>query len=403
MALFSRKPKQEEPVTENRDNTQSTEVSTIPVGLSFLLNRRAPNVEAVSAFFGGVELISNSIASIPIEVRSKSDNEIVSHPLYTVLKTGNMTKFMLIKSLIQDAYKYGDGLAYIKRSSTGIPVEIIYRPNGTMSIMYNEQTRQLYYIDPSIKRGKIEPINVLHIYKNTKNGVTGIGLPVYAMKALGIAAATDDAAKDFFASGCNINGVLKSNKPLTSAQKLDIRNSWIAAFNGPNGSNVGVLGNDLEYQQVGLNSTDSQMLESREFNVLEICRYLNINPILLGVQGGTAYKSLEEAQQELIIHTLIPLLSLIEEEFNRKLLLPSEDNLYIDFLEDKITLAAKIDKANYYTTLVKNGIITINEARKELDYQPKEGADDLMVAFSDPNQNKITGEADKNIEDEENE
>lgn len=94
----------------------------------------------------------------------------------------------------------------------------------------------------------------------------------------------------------------------------------------------------------------------------------------------------------------MPLLSLIEEEFNRKLLLPSEKDIYIDFVEDKLMLASKTDRANYYTTLVKNGVISINEARKELGYNPKEGADDLMVAFSDPNQNKITG--DKNTEEE---
>lgn len=402
MGLFTRKSKlnlEEKPI-ENRDN--QTEVSTIPVGLSFLLNRNNVNAEAVSAFFGGLELISNSIASIPIEVKSKEDNQLVSHPLDVVMKTGNMTKFMLVKSLVQDAYKYGDGLAYIKRSSNGIPTEIVYRPHGTMTIMYNEVSRQLYYIDPTIKKGKIEPINVLHIYKNTRNGVTGIGLPFYAQKALGLANATDAAAKDFFDSGCNLSGVLKSSKPLTSAQKLDILNSWRTAFNGSNGGNVGVLGNDLSFEPVGVNSADSQMLESREFNVLEICRYLNINPILLGVQGGTAYKNLEEAQQELVIHTLMPLLSLIEEEFNRKLLLPSEKDIYIDFVEDKIMLASKTDRANYYTTLVKNGVISINEARKELGYNPKEGADDLMVAFSDPNQNKITGNDENKNTDEQN-
>lgn len=397
MGIFDRNKPKQEPIVENRDNTPQ-ETYTVPVGLSFLLKRNTPNPDTVSAFFGGIELISNSLASIPIEVKSKEDNKVVSHPLDTVLKTGNMTKFMLIKSLVQDAYKYGDGLAYIKRSDNGTPVEIIYRPHGTMTIMYNETSRQLYYLDPSISKKKIEPINVLHIYKNTRNGVTGIGLPFYAQLALGLASATDSAAKDFFDSGCNLSGVLKSNKPMTSQQKLDALNSWRAAFNGSNGANVGILGNDMDFQSIGSNSADSQMIESRQFNVLEICRYLNINPVLLAVQGGTAYKNLEEAQQELVIHTLMPLLSLIEEEFNRKLLLPSEKDLYIDFVEDKIMLASKTDRANYYTTLVRNGIITCNEARKELGYNPMEGADDLMVAFSNPDQNKITG--DKNTEKE---
>ena len=402
MGLFSKsKTKLEEPKVENRSNESTDTGYTVPVGLSFLLNRGTVNAEAVSAFFGGCELISNSIASIPIEIKSRTDNAIIRHNLYDVLRNGQMTKFMLIKSLILDAYKYGNGLAYIKRSNNGMPVEIIYRPHGTMSIIYNSTNRQLYYLDPTIRKGKIEPINVIHIYKNTRDGINGIGLPVYAQKALGLASATDNAAKDFFDSGCNLSGVLKSTKPLTSAQKLDILTSWRAAFNGSTGGNVGVLGNDLTFEKVGSSSVESQMIESRQFNVLEVCRYLNINPVLLGVQGGTAYKSIEEAQQELVLHTLLPLLNLIEEEFNRKLLLPSENDIYIDFNEDKLVLASKKDQANYYTTLVRNGLLTPNEARLELGYNPMKGGDDLMVAFSDPNQNKITGnDDDKNNEDE---
>lgn len=392
MGLFNRNKPKQEPIVENRNNEPTDTGYTVPVGLSFLLNRGNMNPEAVAAFYGGCELIANSIASIPIEVKSKTDNSIIRHNIYDVLRNGQITKFMLIKSLILDAYKYGNGLAYIKRSNNGLPVEIIYRPHGTMSIIYNSANRQLYYLDPTIRKGKIEPINVIHIYKNTRDGVMGIGLPVYAQKALGIATATDNAAKDFFDGGCNLSGILKSSKPLTSAQKLDILNSWRAAFNGSTGGNVGVLGNDLTWEATSINSADSQMIESRQFNVLEICRYLNINPVLLSVQGGTTYKSIEEAQQELVLHTLLPLLNLIEEEFNRKLLLPSENNIYIDFNEDKLVLASKKDKATYYTTLVRNGLITPNEARLELGYNPIEGADDLMVAFSDPNQNKITGD-----------
>lgn len=399
MGLFNRNSKQklEEQTIENRDN--QTEVSTIPVGLSFLLNRTAVDYDAVSAFWGGLELISNSVAGVPVVVKSKTTNEVVNHPVSLVLERGLMTKFMLIKSLIQDAYKFGNGLAYIKRAQDGTPTEIIYRPNGTMSIVYNSANRQLYYIDPTIKKGKIEPVNVIHIYKNTRDGIMGIGLPVYARNILGLSNATDNAAKDFFESGCNLSGVLKSSKPLSSAQKLDILNSWRTAFNGSNGANVGILGNDLDFQSVGINSSDAQMIESRQFNVVEVCRYLNIPTVLMGVPGSTAYNSIEQANLDLIIHTLLPLINILQEEFNRKLLKPSESDLYIDFDEDKIAFASKNDTANYLSTLTKNGIITINEARAKMGMTPKEGADDLIIPFTDINANKIGGE-DKNTDEQ---
>ena len=57
------------------------------------------------------------------------------------------------------------------------------------------------------------------------------------------------------------------------------------------------------------------------------------------------------------------------------------------------------------STLVDKGIITRNEARKQLGYSPMEGADELMISYSDPNQNKINNEnnEDKNTEKQEDE
>lgn len=398
MGLFNRNKPKQEPVIEKRENEQEP-VATVPVGLSFLLNRGKYSEDSVSAFWGALELISNSLAGVPIVVRDKESNEVVeNHAASNVLYTGLMTKFMLIKSLIQDAYKYGNGLAWIKRAQDGTPVEVVYRPHGTMSIVYNSTNRQLYYIDSTIKKGKIEPINVIHIYKNTRDGITGIGLPAYAQRALGLASATDNAAKDFFDSGCNLSGILKSNRPLSSAQKLDIQNSWRAAFNGSNGSNVGVLGNDLEWQAVSQNNTDSQLLESRQFNVTEICRYFNISPILLGVQSGTTYNNIEQANLDLIVHTLLPWINILQEEFNKKLLKPSESGLYIDFDEDKIAFSSKTDTANYLSTLTKSGIISINEARAKLSMSERAGADRLIIPFTDINDNTI--DDNKNIEEE---
>ena len=78
MGLFSRnKPKQEETV-EKREEPQ-VEVSTVPVGLSFLLRRGQFNEDAIAAFWGGLELISNSVAGVPIVVRSKTTNEVIEH------------------------------------------------------------------------------------------------------------------------------------------------------------------------------------------------------------------------------------------------------------------------------------------------------------------------------------
>lgn len=403
MGIFDRKNKTVRDSDVPQEETVTSGYS-LPTGLSFELQRilNSDN-NCLSAYYSGIELISNSLASVPILIKNVNDNTIVKDSELThIFNSTNISKFLLIKQLIRDAYHFGNGFAYIKRGSNGIPTEIIYRPSGSVTVVYNPTTLKLYYLDPIVSSRKIEPVNMIHIRKDTRDGINGISISKIGGKIFDLAKSTDSTAKDFFDSGCNVSGVLTSTKPLNPQAKTEILQDWRAAFNKQKANNVGVLGYDLKYTPVTNNANDSQLLQSREFNVLEIARYLNINPLLLGVQhGGSAYGSLESAQLDLIIHTLLPWINLIQEEFNNKLILPSQrGKIYIDFDEDKIMFANKTDTANYYTNLVKNGILSINEARTALGYGEKDGLDENFIPYTDINQNKVNGEGTENGKEE---
>lgn len=397
MALFHRNKQKTEPIVENRDNTPQ-ESYTVPVGLSFLAPYLKGDPTQLAAFYASLEIISNQLAVVPIHIRNLSDGSInYSHPLNNIWNSGLITKFTLIKQLIWDMLLHGNGLAYIKRAADGTPIEIIYRPHGTMSIMYNEVDRKLYYLDPAISKKKIEPINVLHFIKNSKDSINGIGVPKFALKATDLAKATDKTATDFFENGANVSGILKSSKPLTMQQRMDIRNSWETIHGANKGGGIAVLSGELEYTPVGQNSEQSQMLQSREFNITEIARFFTISPTLIGDLSHTQYGSVEAAQAEFIAHTLLPLISMIQDEMNKKLLKPSEKSSFIiDLDEDHIYLSDKSSTANYLSTLTNSGIMTINEARHILNLQPVDGGDENRIPFSDVNQNTISGNQNNN-------
>lgn len=402
MGIFNRnsKPKQE-PIIEKRSD-ESTETYTVPVGLEFLTPYLSKGeATAVSAFFGGLQLITSTIASIPIHVREINSGEIISHPIDFAFENGLQSKFIIMKQLIWDMYIHGNGLFYIRRASDGTPIELVYCPNGTYTIIYNEFKRDLYYLIPHLSKKKIEPINVIHVLMNSKDGINGKGLPLYAKKLLDIALATDNHAKNYFESGANIDGIIKSTRPLDSKQKLDIKNSWQQVHGAGKSGGIAVMGVDMEYLPIGSNANDSEMLETREFNAQEVCRYLCIDPILLGLNSASSYNSIEQAQLSFLSHCIYPLIALIESEFNRKLIKPSErGKIQVDFDENHVMFADKSATANYYSTLTKNGIMSINEARHMLGLQPKEGCDDLLIPFTDVNANKVNGETNTDEEKE---
>lgn len=400
MGIFSRNNK---PVnnTENRDNEKQE--YTVPVGLDFLTSILGKGeATAVSAFFSGVQLISSTIASVPIHVRNIKSGEIIYSSVDSAFENSLLSKFNLMKQIIWDLYINGNGLFYIKRAADGSPVELVYCPYNTYSIMFNEVSRQLYYLIPTVSKKKVEPINVIHLVMNSKNGVIGQGIPTYARKLLDIALATDTHAKNYFENGANIDGILKSSKPLTSAQKLDIKNSWQTVHGAGKQGGIAVIGNDMDYTAIGNSANDAQMIETREFNAKAVCQYLCVDPILLGISGVTSYNSLEQAQLSFLSHCIYPLIALIEAEFNRKLIKPSEKGkIYIDFDENHIAFADKTSTSNFYSNLVKNGIITRNEARHNLGLPPMDGGDTLVIPFTNIKQNTIGN--DKNNDNKDNE
>lgn len=401
MGLFDRRNKSniQEVVVEKRDDEQS-ESYTVPVGLDFLtpyLNKG--EATAVATFFSGIQLISDTIASIPIHVRSIEDDSIIYHSVDVALNDGLISKFNLMKQLMWDLYVHGNALCYIKRSSDGSPIELIYTPNGSYSIMYTENPRKLYYYFPNITTRKVEPVNVIHLVHNSKDGINGKGIPIYAKKILDIALATDQHAKNYFENGANIDGILKSTKPLTSNQKIDIKNSWQQVHGAGKSGGIAVVGGDMEYIPIGANANDSEMIESRKWNSEEVARYLCVDPILLGISGASAYNSIEQAQLSFLSHCIYPLISLIEAEFNRKLLKPSEKGkLYIDMDESHIMFSDKTSTANYYSTLTKNGILSINEARHSLGFAPIENGDQHIIPWTDLSQNTIENQPDNENE-----
>lgn len=403
MGLFNRNKPKQETIIEKRDG-ENSEAYSLPVGLEFLSPYLSKgDATAVSAFFGGLTLISQTIASIPIHVRDNNTGEVISHPIDFAFENGLQSKFTIMKQLIWDMYIHGNGLFYIRRATDGTPIELVYCPNGSYTIIYNELKRDLYYLIPSLSKKKVEPINVIHVLMNSTDGVNGKGIPLYAKKLLDIALATDNHAKNYFENGANIDGLLKSNRYMTTQAKLDAKQAWQTVHGNGKSGGIAVLGNDWDYVPIGSNANDSEMLETREFNAQEVCRYLCIDPILLGINSASSYNSIEQAQLSFLSHCIYPLISLLESEFNRKLIKPSEKGkIRIDLDESHIMFSDKASTANYYSTLTKNGIMTINEARHLLNLQPKEGCDDLIIPFTDINANKVNGDTniDENKEDE---
>lgn len=358
-----------------------------------------------SAFFSAVNLISNSVAQMSWQLKSYDDEQEPDQSfLRNIIYNGDLTQFQLVKNVVKDCIVHGNGFCYIHRDKNGYPISLEYIPYGQCTIVYNPATKVLFYQAPFISTNLIEPINIIHLRMITDDGVTGQSITSYAKNVIKINGAAEKAASKYFEKGMRLQGILTTDNPsLSEKARKNILDSWIKSGEGMNGT--AVLESGMSYQAITSNSKDAQLLETRLFNVQEIARFFNMSPTLLGDLSKTSYNTLEASQQAFVLNALMPYVILLEQELTMKLLSNKQkQTLYIDIKEEDIIKSDKQSQANYLTSLVSKGIISVNEARKELGFGPKEGADDLIIPFTDISQNTISGDnTDKNTEEQENE
>ena len=366
--------------------------------LQKLLNLKGYGALSQSPFFAAINLISSSIGQMHWETKCKNDGEVP--PLFYADKVFDdclLTQFMLVKNLIKDSLLYGNGFAYIHRDTKGTPTGLEYLPFGDCNIVYNKANNTLFYQVPRITKSLVEPVNIIHVCMHSANGIEGKSLLSFATNTIKLSGNAEKAASDFFGGGMTVHGILSTESPrLTKEQRESIRTAWNESQIGT-GTGIAVLESGMKYQQISSNSKDAQLLETRLFNIQEVARWFNISPVLLGDLSKTSYNNLEQAQLQLVTNTLAPYVIMLEQEINRKLILPKDKvKYYIDVVEEDIIKQDKQSQVNYLSTLVDKGIITRNEARKQLGYSPVEGGDDLTIAYSDPNQNKINQDNNQN-------
>lgn len=381
-------------------------ISNYSDGLLFGQRVNNNSALALSAVYRATELISDNIAILPIKLKNVDKEhiaEVEEHNLIDIFnnRTYNvMSKYNLIKLLIQSVLLNGNGFAYIHRDNKGNVINIEYINPNDIVVNYDRFTQKITYTITSIRKN-IEPINIIHLVKNSFDGVSGKSVISFANRSINNANQAENQSLNFYQSGCNLSGILTVQGQLSDTQKEQIRTSWNQAYNA-NGSGLAVIQGNMSYAPIQINARDAQLIESRQYNVNDIARFFGVNPILLGENNGVNLSSIEQIQQQFISYTLQPYITMLEEEFNRKLLKPSEINYKIELDTTALIKTDKTATASYYSTLLDKGVLCINEVRKELGYNKINGGEKHIIPYTDVNQNSINKNDNTEIANENN-
>lgn len=360
----------------------------------------------ISTTYACVEMISNSVAQLPMRPfrRTKNGRELAfddsTFELLSSTPNEYTTRYTLLDLLVKSMLLYGNGYAKIVRDTAGVAKELYYQDPRDIAVFtvdtQNGKVIDHYY---NTRSGVvIEPNDMVHLLNFSLDGVEGISTIKHACYSLGLAKSADLHASNFYSGGGALTGIISIQEGRLTEEKRDkIRDQWRRQVAG---DSIAVLDGDTRYQPISVSPDDAQLLDTRKFSVEEICRFFKVSPVKVFDLSHSSYSTVEAVNISFLVDTLTPYLEKIELEFRKKIYPPQKrKSMEIDFDTRNITRADSTAQANLYRTLSIIGAVTPNEVRDAFALPPIAGGDKAYIQVNMQQLSKI-GEDVSNNDDE---
>lgn len=285
--------------------------------------------------------------------------------LFRVAPNKHQTPFAFSELMMADLMLSGDYFAYVSRDFTGAPVALTRLKPGTVQIAeYFERAEGLMlFYDATLPDGTHERFaarDILHVPGFSRNGINGLNPIRYARDALGATIATSGHAAKFWAKGGRPSTVLSTKEKVSREDKNRIRTDWEQLHSGNDGSQVAVLDQDLTADFLSHNMKDSQFLETREFQVVDLARIWGVPPHLIFDLSRSTFSNIEQQSLEFVIYHLGPHYARIGQAISKAFARP---DFYFEHLTDALVKGDLKSRMEAYWQLRQMGAANANELR----------------------------------------
>lgn len=362
----------------------------------------------ISAVYRCIAILSQTVACMPLgfferkaDGRTELDDD---HYIVTLLKrkpNPAMTPIEFRTAMTAQVAGWGNGYALVGYSGTSNnrrPTSLWpLKPERMMP--YRQENGTLTYHYTTDKGVQIlAPSSVFHLKGLTVDGVMGLSPLGMGRQALGLTIAAEKYSAGSFRNGGRPIGTLNFDKFLTPEQRDGARKLYQGITAGADAAtNMWVLEGGAKYESISVSPDDMQMLESRRFQLGEICRLFGVPSHLVNdSEKATAWGSgLEQLNLGFLQYTLQPYLKAWESTITDSLLTaPDKRRVIVEHNVEGLLRADSAGRASFYSTMVQNGLMTRNEVRRKENLPPKEGGDELTAQVNMASIENLNGDPD---------
>ena len=356
-----------------------------PVGVRTMSGLRvsADTAMTLSAVFRAVGLVSGHMGLLPLKFYERGTFKPVKHPLIRILniKPNRYQNAFELREMLQGHLELrGNCYCEIFADRKGEIQELMPRHPDRVRVEMTPDGDYRYVItDLDGTTRIVQRGGIWHIRGLSSNGITGISVIECARESFGLGLAAQSYGARFFANDAKPAGgwIEFPGAYKDKMQKNQIRESMQEAQSGANRGKLMLLDHGMKYHEVGLNNTDAQFLETRQFQIGDVARWFGVPPHKIGDLAQSTNNNIEQQALEYMQDGLLTRASRWELSIISELLFDDEEiDVKYDF--SALLRGDSTMRSNFNNKAIMGGWMTRNEARASEGMEPLPGLDEPL-------------------------
>lgn len=221
----------------------------------------------------------------------------------------------------------GNGYAFKSRVGADQRVNelIVIPPNRCKPDVADNGTMLYEVTGKSGAKRTIVEADMWHLRGPSWDGHVGMDVLRLAREAVGLAMMAEETQANLHAKGVRTTGTYSVEGTLNKQQYEDLKGWLTKEFSGANNGGPMLLDRNAKWIPNTMTGVDAQHLETRQYQVSEVCRMFRVMPIMAGQSDKAAtYASAEQMFIAHLVHTLTPWYERVEQSADCQLFTDKE-------------------------------------------------------------------------------
>lgn len=415
--VFSASEEKSEEVQKQTYSQDVLDAFGVDSGSSSGITVSPENALRVATVYACVAKLAGGISTLPLkiyETDGKERSELPKDHLWYLLNESPYIDFSAASAWenvsISNSLR-GDAFWWIRRRPNGQIKDLFPLPWSSVNPYRMPDGAVRYYVwypEFGLKTW-LEPMDVLHFPGLGFDGLKSMSVIKYAARnATGNALAMDEYSGQFFRNGAHPSVILQFPAMMTPEQIELLQAQFVKKYSGIENARKTplILTEGGSAHELSISAEDSQLLEARKFQVVDIARAFGVPPHMIGeTSASTSWGSgIEAMTRGFFTYTLQQNLIRIEQELNRKLY-PKNYARRIEYDREALLEGDTGAQASYFRAALGGpgtglGWMTVDEVRGRKNLSPLGGA---AAEIYDPRlyEGNSNGKTDENLGTEE--